>query len=457
MKTLDEYRVKLKEIADNAFAYGIRAMGADPFKNGYPDTWDKEKQKKFLSKCHEGFKIAQKQLIEEVIYYQSLLREYTTHLKESRRQRNKNKELEINNSIRIIEQRLSTLSHIADGIAWQLIGGQIHIARRFHIRQDTAKFLDSSNIKHAIEVADSINKNEDDFALISDLTNFVQTGDLLIRHDTKIGIMELKEGAVNDLISAFFEALEKSGELFDERKLEGQFDDNTIKQIKRVERQKKRMTQVTEIINNDKGTDPVSGKPIRVSTPNIYTEYYHDQFVQLQVDLKSKVWAYTVIDGCVHIGMYRDLGILMAPIAIEETLKSLTENYIIIDWLSITENLSEPIFGKPFSPEFIIDVLTGKVKIIIGLDMDMLIELFNSLGLKTRWMTVKETNKNKISAQGIMFTINNKGIVITTPQNKEVILGGGIISKILYDSIKPSNIALTFLSLDSDNSNKEKQ
>jgi len=448
MESIEEYRIKLKEIADYAFGHGISAIGIEQFKVGPPDTWDESIKTKFFTACHDGFKIAQRLLIIEIKKYQSLLRETTSQLKEFRRQRDKENEKITDTKIKIIEQRLHNFSHIADGIAWQLIGGQIHIARRFHIQEKSSKYLDSSNIEHAIQTAEEINKNPNDFALISDLTSFVQIGDLLVRHDKIIGIMELKEGKINDQIKEFLDNLENAGKTVSDNELKEKFDDKTIKQLKRMQRQQERAVKATDVINNDKGIDPVSGGNIVVSTPTVFTEYYHEELSKLQDDLKNKIWAYTCLETCLHIGMYRDEGIVMAGFAIEEILKEQTANYIIIDWLAITHNLSEPLFGKPFSPEFIIDVLTGKIKIIIGLDLDALIYTFNVFGLESRWLTEKETAKIKQRAirEG-MVIINKRGIAVTLPDQKEVIISGGTISKILYDSIKPTSIAKSMLNL----------
>ena len=132
-----------------------------------------ERRRDFLINVHDGFKLAQKLLIEETLYYQSLLRDKNEELKEARRQRDKVLEKETANIIAVINQWLSTLNHIADGIVWQLIGGQIHIARRLYIKDNSQKFLDSSNLEHAMLVADEINSTPESFALLSDLTGFV--------------------------------------------------------------------------------------------------------------------------------------------------------------------------------------------------------------------------------------------------------------------------------------------
>lgn len=448
MDNIEDYRIKLKEIADYAFSHGLNAIGIEQFKAGPPEIWDKEIHDKFYVACHDGFKVAQKLIIEEIKKYQNLLRDSKTELKEHRRQRNKEKEKEILLKIQIIERRIHNFSHMADGIAWQMLGGQIHLARRFHIQDKSSKFLDSSNLPHALAVADELNKNPNDFALISDLTSFIQIGDLLVRHGKITEIMELKEGKVNDLIRDFLDSIEKDGKEITEENLKEKFDKNTVKQIKRVLRQQERATRAVDIMNNDKGIDPVTGQNIFVRTPSIKTEFYHEELGKLYEDLQTKIWAYTVVDTCVHIGMYRDEGLAMAPFTIPHILKQQTENFIVVDWLSITENLSEPIFAKPFPPEFIVDILTGKVKIIIGINVDALIETFNVFGLDTRWLTEKETARLKqVSVREGMIVVNNKGIIITLPGGaQEATLYGGTFSKIIYDSIKPSNIAQSYLS-----------
>lgn len=123
---------------------------------------------------------------------------------------------------------------------------------------------------------------------------------------------------------------------------------------------------------------------------------------------------------------------------------------MLIDWLSITNNLSEPIFFKPFPPDFIFDILTGKVKVIIGLDFDAFIKLLNNSGVKAEWISGKETMrlKQKINVKGLMV-INDQAIKLNVDTEYEMYLYGGFVSKILFDNIYPSNIAQTIQKLNS--------
>jgi len=452
MKTTEEHRIIVRRVADFAFANTVNLPNLKELYKTHPKDWSKDIQKKFITKVHEGYKKAQILLIEQILNYQNLLKEKKESLKEYRRQRDSKNQKNIKIEIEIINQRLSTFSHIADGIAWLLIGGEIHIARRLHIGENSSKLLASSNIEHAKKVANEINKSPLDFALISDLTSFVQIGDLLIKHRNSVDIMELKEGDINDQIKEFIDKLEKNNKPVTDEVLSEKFDKKTVKQAKRMQRQNLRAERVIEIINKDKGIDPVSQTPIRISTPKIKTEGYQEEFIKLKKVLETKTWAYSVLENCLHIGMYRDEGIVLAGFAIEEILKKDTDNYIIIDWLSITNNLSQPLFAKPFPADFIVDLLTGKLRIILGLNLDNLIEFFNILGIETKWLSPKETAKAKQKAirKGIVV-INNRAISMKLPYlDGEALLSGGIISKILYDNVLPSNIALSMLSIENE-------
>lgn len=447
MKTKDTHKIKLREISDLAFSYGINAIKSEVEEFSLPNSWPKELVTLFIEKCHEGYKLAQILIVEEVLYYQKLLREKKNELKENRRQKDKKATEETQHIISVIETRLKAYFHVADGIAWQLIRGQIHVSRRLFIGE-TTKQLDSSNLEHAIAVASEINKLPENFALISDLTHFVQIGDLLAITPQGLGIIELKEGVVNDKIADLVKKIHDPD--FPIKELEGQIKDldlNTNKQLQRVLRQEERAFRAVDIINKDEGKDPKTGEKITVGTPKNKTEVYSPEFQKLLQKLKSSKWAYDVIDrGCLYLGLYRDEGRLMAPL-MKDILEKESKNHVIVDFMSIAGNVSEPIFAKPIPPEFMIDILVGDLKLIIGLNIDALIQVFKDTGFEAELLSEKETMKlRQREKMKVMFVVNKRAIRLTNPENnKSMIVGGGIISKILFDSIYPTNIAITLL------------
>ena len=450
MKTLEEHRTQLKKISDYAFSHGQEFLGIEKMLRIANGTASAKVKKIFFQKCHEGFKLAQELLIEEIKYYQSLYRSLNQDLKVSRSDRDKEKQKKLENDLQIVETRLSALSHIADGIAYQLLGGQIHVMRRLHIGKQGNNFLEFSNFSHTKTIVDQINKNPDDFAFISDLSNFIHIGDLIVFSNGDVKIVELKEGKVNKEVSDFLDNVDIKQDTLDDGELAKKFDKHTAKQIKRNVRQRKRGMQFEEVVNNDKGIDPATGEYIHMPTPTINAVYYNDLLGEMEETLKTNNWAYQYIPGGVHIGMYKNDALLMAKFAIEHIVKEKTLNYILVDWQSIIDQLSEPLFSKPLSPDFIIDILTGRVRVIIALDCDELIAEFNRFGLNAKWLSQKETMQLKQTNKNIegLFEVNGRAISVSKKDGTKITIYGGIISKIIYDNILPGSIASQIASTD---------
>jgi hypothetical protein len=440
MKSSDEFRKTFREICDLAFASGTRALSDDQ-KVRMPFALEQFEKDYFIQKCNEGFKAAQEKLVVEICSLQAELEEMKAQLKQSRQKKVRSDSEQATLNINLISRRLRILTHISDGIAWQMIGGEIHIARRLYLGEREIKKLKSSNIKMSQEVAALINLNPQDFALINDITSYVQIGDLLVKRRDRIAIMELKEGKVNEQVSAFIRNMDTPTDAESPA-----LSESMRKQAERVKRQIERMKRATDVINSDQGLSPATGQKITVFTPKADTDKYHTELMQMHEELKSNPFSQRTVDGCLLIGMFRgDAVKKMAHKSIEMTLREYSSNYEIVDLETITYNISEPIFGKPFSPDFIIDLLTGETKVMLGLCVDSMFELFNRQGLEIRWLTAKETGK--LSHRKSDWVVNGKGIQIKLPDNRAVVVGGGMPSKIFYDSIRPSCIARQYLSL----------
>lgn len=213
--------------------------------------------------------------------------------------------------------------HIGDGIAWHLLKGDLHIMRRYYLQDKTVKYLDSSNLRHAIESAEVINKDPMSFALLTDITNSIQIGDLLISEQGQIRIEELKEGKINERLNVFIDEIEKNDNLTEDEAIKNEkFDKNTEKQIKRMIRQRKRIKQTKEVIEKDKGIDNVSGQKIILKEPQIKDEKYYSELIESYKNLNDKSWSYMTVDNCLHIGMYRDESIIMASFSIKHLIES---------------------------------------------------------------------------------------------------------------------------------------
>lgn len=445
IESADAFARKLNEIITIAFSHFL-----DQDKAEQDDIPRGQKQEDILKTHREiirGFKLAQNRLIEEIIPYQLTLSTIKVHLKEARTQRNKERTNELSALIQLINRRLVNLSHIADGIALKMANNQVHVFRRLHIGEKSGKNLKESNIRHSVTEAERINQKEDSFALISDLTNIIQIGDLFILEDTTLYIKELKEGKVNDNLLHVISQI-NDNKSFDSDKLKSEFTVKEQKQISRMLRQERRATQAVDVINNDEGTDPQTGVKIIVKTPTQEILYYDEILRAMYEELSpNKHYSYYVIDDCLHLGMYKENALIMASIGIRQLLKNETENSIVIDYGYITEKLSDTLFSKPYSKDLIVKLMVGYVKVMIGINLDKMIEVFNSNGLNASWMTRKETAKVTEEFKGMDIIVsNNMAIKICYEDGTIGYVSGGIIFKIVFENIYPSSLATTLLS-----------
>ena len=158
---------------------------------------------------HRGFKKAQILIINGLLQIQSEIKRAKEQLKETRRQKSDKKELCLA-KVNILEYKETVLKHLADTIFWHLIEGKLYIARRFYQNTPGSKNLEDTNYKSVMLVADKINEKPDNFVLLTDITSYVQIGDLVGVIDGKRKLIEVKEGERNNEILEDIDAVNNS-------------------------------------------------------------------------------------------------------------------------------------------------------------------------------------------------------------------------------------------------------
>jgi hypothetical protein len=104
---------------------------------------------------------------------------------------------------------------LANAIAWQMLSGQTYIARQVFRKQTPVRLRERDNLQSVINAAKYAQGTDlCRFVLISDLTTFVQVGDLLIGEplDGRITLVEVKEGEVNRAVGEFLESMPRAEE-----------------------------------------------------------------------------------------------------------------------------------------------------------------------------------------------------------------------------------------------------
>jgi hypothetical protein len=141
----------------------------------------KASRESFLRACHNGFAKAQELIVVELITVQEIQKNLNDDLKSARRKRDQTAITKLEKEISIENFKEHILRKLADSIAWHIIGGQKYIARSLCLRESNRPNLKSSNLSSVIDVVNSHNKeNSLNFALLSDITSFVQIGDILL-------------------------------------------------------------------------------------------------------------------------------------------------------------------------------------------------------------------------------------------------------------------------------------
>lgn len=399
-----------------------------------PSKWTKSQQHLFTQCVHLGFRKAQDLILSEMMIIEENLKSLKKKIKILRKNRNKDEIKIIENEISILEYKELILRHFADFIAWELLGKQYHKIRRFYDmrkKYNRRPTISESNISSIIDRVDHYHKqNLSSFALISDLTSFIDIGDILLIENYKVTSIEVKEGKKNKEIFDFlFGKNEKTSSY--------KIDDKFIEQTIRVAKQAERGNKLSSLLKNENGKDTFTDHNMKVSK-EIMLESYSDTVNKLFLDLKNKDWAYTIFEDIITIGLYQKKNIHMGYPLIKHINKvTYNKEFPVVDYLQTLKiAISEPITYRKFPKDKIFDILFGRIKIILSINLDNFIKLCVESNLTARYLSAKETmnlkKKNGLSA----YEFNKQNIII----DERIILSDGLIVRMLFDFVKPSSI-----------------
>lgn len=441
-----EFEREVTEIADLVCEYGFKKTFAAP----EPD-YETQKEKilnhkdEFIANCHEGFKQGQLRIIASLRQLQERSKQANDDLKLARTQRNKQLITELLNHLENLKTQESIVRHLADTIAYQMLQGQLHIMRRLHLEVEGSISLANSNFKSVLTVAEEINAKPGNMALITDLTGYIQTGDLLCLLDGKIIIGEVKEGSKNLKILEILKEVDTDGVTPEAAKEKHNLDEHSYKQLKRNIRQQEVMKMICEIMNTDRGTDPLTNEPFKFLTPDEgVPRYYEELQEQKKYFEKSNMLSYNVIEGCLYVGMYKGPFRFLGGKILQTMYNKPNGNSVAMDMFKITESINKPIFFLPFEKEFIFDILFGRIKLLFILDLDDYMQLYSKFGYKAEWGSTKETTKAKEiinKRMKGMLVYKNRGIKIKVDGSNDIWLFNGSLLKIFFEQIYPSYTA----------------
>lgn len=267
-----------KKIFDLTYEYAINNLDLDF--GSHPNTWKPEDTRKFQIFVQSGFKQAQDLILNEMLKLQNLLKVLKVDLKSSRRDRNNEKIESISEKIKKFEYQEMILRSFIDFIAWQLLGQQYYIVRRFYDSRDkhsSRPTLSTSNIESVVNAVSYYHEqNELNFALISDLSSFIDIGDILLIKDNQVVPVELKEGKTNEEVFSFINELSKKEIDTCLYSFISNPNEKFLKQASRVLNQVKRGHKLTEFLKHEKGMDPFHECEVKVNKEPYLLDSYID-------------------------------------------------------------------------------------------------------------------------------------------------------------------------------------
>ena len=378
-----------------------------------------ELKTKFLALSHEGMREAQK-IIAEIIQSNETLTDSHTVL----------------------------FSGIADSMAWQMIGEQLCFARSFY-KEQTAINLKQSNFDSVVSAANqTMGKDPGSFSLISDLTSFVQVGDLLTMGARGgISISEVKEGKKNHEIMEFMQFFAKKGCPRSLHFFAQEHGISGIKQLQRMYRQVDRMRHVKEIITKGISLDPDTNKKIFIPEESVYIPSWHSELNAILDQSDSTGWALDIIDDCLYIASYaKGFALPNGHIAFnfwfdESGGTANCPRARLIDCM--THPLALPIFNLNISQKNKFDILFGRKNVCIGLNITALLKKLEPEGFTVREGTNKEASM--LDQKGFSpYRHNGKAIYIGNEQH-EMVLMDGIFLRVLFHNQRPIETIRTIL------------
>lgn len=415
--------------------------------NIYHETNNPEKMKLFVEKVHEGFMAAQKSIIHNLLKLSEEKKNLKYRIKELRRNKVSNEQ------IQWLEEKYDRARYqelifrkLADTIAWQLLEQDLTAIRRLY---NFASEIDisNSNLDYDVKVAEDIfNDDKTIFPLLTDITSFIQVGDILAKDYFKrqVGILELKEGKVNEKIEEILDSFSKTKcDYMLYRELKDR-DKNFSRQFKRYIKQQNKIIKTIDTINKGEGVDYSTGFNVKIPDDVFITKHFEDKINKMLQEVDKKNYSITVIDNCLFVGVYN-----RTNIPIDEAFSAWVKGFQIefpeVDIIhSCKSPLSYPIFLHPFSIQDKVKLVSGEKCIKLSLDIKKWLELLKEYGINYRWLSRKETARiNSRPVPVKAFEINGQAIELEYEGIKET-LYDGIFGRMVYQFLTPMS-AIEFI------------
>lgn len=355
---------------------------------------------------------------------------------------------------------------VNDAIAWSMLG-QAHVVRRFCHRKRRLVLLEA-NPRSIRRILDDLNADPLTVAIWNDATSCLDVGDVTSRSwsgkHNGILILEVKEGSVNNKIS---DLLYSDGDLESKvaqiEAFAATHGQSGMKQLERILRQDQRAAQTMQILQHDRGIDPITGEQMIVHETMIPDDSYDGTLANI-IDRSGKEPVLECIDRCLWVFIDRDgakgwhdlVGAFSAAVfrhspAIQEWARERCQTDVLSPVVPLDANLFEPaslpILLRAFEPEIIRDILFGSLKGRILLYFDWLeyARVVEGLGGRLDWSSRKVGRREKCRPTHQRAMVIGDQIPILALDDGRSIQGQSKVYRILFEGILPTVVAGQYL------------
>jgi hypothetical protein len=338
---------------------------------------------------------------------------------------------------------------IADSIAWQFIGNQLCHARALY-KEQIPPSLKESNFESVLAACDRIiDDHPNAVPLITDLTSFVQLGDILASiPGMPLRLIEVKEGRHNHELLDLL-AYARQEDVFDS-KLEHLLvssSQKTIDQLFRMTRQAARASHVAELINHGVSINPDTSNTHLIHEDEVAIASWSDEIHSLIEESVRKGWAIAVVDDCMFIGAYSNQKMIqVAHVVFNSWFESCggemeSPRESLFD--SMRHPLALPLFNQDLRTDWMFDLLFGRLHICMGINVEAFIIACLRAGIEVREGTKRETSRAlQMKLDPVLF---NSRVVFMKAGATEYQITRGIFLRIMYHSQRPVSLITALL------------
>jgi len=193
--SIESLKKTLLDIYEYICEYGIKSVA---------DTTPIESLKvdmNFMETIHEGLALAQDGLIDAILKINDDIKYEKARLKQANIDHDENLKVKIKFRLGELYIRERMFRKLADTIAWGYFVRDHSSARRLYIGRDM-DIIDESKCDEYKQFVKEFNSNKSKFGLLTDITSFIQLGDIICTEVDTEGLhtwnlIELKSGKVN--------------------------------------------------------------------------------------------------------------------------------------------------------------------------------------------------------------------------------------------------------------------